>query len=174
MDVKRKETAADRGTGERKTEGAPATGQAPRTAGPAPQDARAAAMKIKIDRTNAAKIEDQLAKVNGRAKAFAITTFGQVENAAALAEARLAALPLTQRAGASATYIPAGPGSNSYRYGADSTELHLVRNTVGWILTAIHPARVYPRSGVRMAVTITPEQRDGIAQRAVAGFHIAA
>jgi hypothetical protein len=128
---------------------------------------------IRISPENGEKIIAALAAVNGRAQSFTVQNYSEVDRIMCRMEARLAPLPKADRAGATATYTPAGPSANAYKYAAKSTLLRMERRATGWFLTGIEPTEVYPRAGERISVTISEAQRDEIARRAVADFAVA-
>jgi len=127
---------------------------------------------IKITPANAARIQALLADANGRATSHTICSCAVVIAIADAAEERLSALPKKERVGASLTHTPAGPWASAYKYAAQTTCLRMERRASGWFLTSAERAEVYPRAPQRDSMTITPEQRDEIARRAVAEFSI--
>jgi hypothetical protein len=127
---------------------------------------------IKITADNAAKINAVLAEANGKATSHTIRSWVVVDSIATDAESRLSALPKAERAGATLVHTPAGPSAKSYKYAAATTRLRMERRASGWFLTSAERAEVYPRAQQRDSMTITPEQRDEIARRAVAEYNI--
>ena len=118
---------------------------------------------IKITTANAA---------NGRATSHTVRCAGDVIAIADDAEARLAALPKAERAGATLVHTPAGPWASAFKYAAQSTRLIMERRSTGWFLIIAERVEVYPRAPQRDAMTISGAQRDEIARRAVAEFNI--
>jgi hypothetical protein len=127
---------------------------------------------IKITPANAARIHAMLDEANGRATSHTIRACSDVIAIADAAEDMLSALPKAERAGATLVHTPAGPSAKSYKYAAATTCLRMERRSTGWFLTSADRAEVYPRAPQRDSMTITPEQRDEIARRAVSGFNI--
>ena len=125
---------------------------------------------IKIDVKNAAAITDALKEVNGRATSFTLTTFSEVQDFADAAEAQLAVLPKSDRIGAGAQCVPAGPSANAYKHAAKSTRICIERRSTGWFLNLVFEDTVYPKSSAVCRVTITAAQRDEIQRRSVADF----
>jgi hypothetical protein len=129
---------------------------------------------VKIIPGNRGSVEAMLDAVNGRASAFAVTTYEEVESAASDAEKRLEGLPKADRAGAKASWRPAGPSAKSYKYRAASTVIALERRAAGWYLTGATRTEVYPAAPEKLTVFVTEAQADEIARRAVAGFTVMA
>ena len=84
----------------------------------------------------------------------------------------LSALPKAERAGATLVHTPAGPSAKSYKYAAATTRLFMHRRATGWFLISAERAEVYPRAPQRDVMTISTDQRDEIARRAVSEFNI--
>jgi hypothetical protein len=127
---------------------------------------------IKIIPANFDAIKAELARVNGRADSFTITSASDVSYVADQTEKRLAILPKADRAGARATYTPGGPGARAYKYEAKSTFIQIERRSAGWYLTAVSATTVSPREDARLSVSITPAQSSEIQRRSVADFRI--
>ena len=127
---------------------------------------------IKITAANAAKINAALDAANGKATSHTIRSWVLVDTIAEAAESRLAALPKAQRKGATLVHVPAGPSASAYKYAAQTTRLRMERRATGWFLVSAERAEVYPRAPQRDVMTISSEQRDEIARRAVAEFNI--
>ena len=127
---------------------------------------------IKITPANAARIQAMLAEANGRATSHTIRACSEVIAIADAAEDMLSALPKAERAGATLVHTPAGPSAKSYKYAAATTRLFMHRRATGWFLISAERAEVYPRAPQRDAMTISTDQRDEIARRAVAEFNI--
>ena len=127
---------------------------------------------IKITDTNATKIQDALEAVNGKAAAWTIMLFRDVERVAEKVEKKLASLPKADRVGAVATFRPAGPTAKSYKYAARSTTITMERRATGWFLTDVIASDVYPKMAEALDVAITQEQADEIQRRAIAEFHV--
>jgi len=131
-------------------------------------------MKIAIAEKNLAAIETELKKINGKAQSFALTSFNEVQVAAGVAEKKLAALPKSDRAGATLTYRPNGPSANSYKYDADSTIIRLARTSSGWFLVDVIKSKVSPKQPQFFELTISEKQAEEIKRRAIAGFCVRA
>jgi len=127
---------------------------------------------IKITDTNVTKIQDALAAVNGKAEAWTIMLFRDVERVAEKVEKKLAALPKADRVGAVTTFRPAGPTAKSYKYAARTTTIKMERRATGWFLTDVIASDVYPKMAEALDVAITQEQADEIQRRAIAEFHV--
>jgi len=135
-------------------------------------------MKINLTRTdaNVAAVNAALADVNGKASAFAITSWAQVMEVAQEAERRLeaAGLPKATRKGAVVAYRPAGPSAKAYKYAARSTRVTITRGSSDWYLTDVQAVSVYPRSVEQTATNISPEQRAIIIDHALEAFRVVA
>ena len=127
---------------------------------------------IKITMKNAQKINAALDAANGKATSHTIRSAATICNIADDAEARLSALPKSERKGATLVHIPAGPSASAYKYAAATTRIVIERRATGWFLISAERAEVYPRAAQRTAMTISPAQRDEIARRAVSEFNI--
>ena len=127
---------------------------------------------IKITADNAAKINAVLAEANGKATSHTIRSWVLVDSVADEAESRLSALPKADRKGATLTHTPAGPSASSYKYAAQTTRILIERRATGWFLISAARAEVYPRAPQRDVMTISTDQRDEIARRAVAEFNV--
>ena len=129
---------------------------------------------IKIDLKNTDTIEAALAEVNGRATSFTVTHYYEVARVMRRAEKGLDALPKAARTGATATFIPAGPSANSYKYAAKSTRLSMARRATGWYLTEVAEAHVYPKTNDSLRITISQGQASEISRRAISAFTVLA
>jgi len=133
-------------------------------------------MKINLTRTdaNVAAVNAALADVNGKASAFAITSWAQVMEVAQEAERRLeaAGLPKAARKGAVVAYRPAGPSAKAYKYASRSTDIWLLRGASDWFLTHVYGAVVYPLDKEKVTTNITREQRAIIVDHALGPFFI--
>lgn len=127
---------------------------------------------IKIVPSNYAAIHAELDRVNGRANSFTISSALDVQRVTERAEKRLSMLPKADRAGAKASYIPAGPSARAYKYDAKSTCVYVERKSAAWYLVDVRSATVYPRDSESLDVHITPAQAAEIARRAVAEFNV--
>ena len=130
-------------------------------------------MRIKIDQKNATKIEAELEVVNGKATAFTIQHYGELERAAAQAEQKLENLPKALRSGARLHYTPAGPKKNSYKYAAKSTHVVMERGSTGWFLVSVTAGLVQPKCTEKHAITITRAQAAALRLRATRDFFVA-
>jgi hypothetical protein len=129
---------------------------------------------IKIIEENRPKIDEAFDDANGRADANTLTgsaAYSIAKDAETELEDR--GLPVSRRAGAKATYTPAGPPL-SYKYSMTTTTFEIERNSSGWRLTNVEKTKVYPRSAGGMTLTITREQADIVMQKALKGLRIAA
>jgi len=131
-------------------------------------------MRIAIDSQFAAKIEEELQKVNGKAEAFTIRYFTDLVSFAEDAEKKLekSKLPKSERKGALVTVTPAGPAAKSYKYASKSTTVTLERGSRGWMLVDVFSSTVYPGQSSRVKMTITEAQRDIIAKKAVEDYFV--
>ncbi|MHA7870562.1 MAG: hypothetical protein ACX93U_24100 [Salipiger thiooxidans] len=113
---------------------------------------------MKINLKNDAKVEEQLKKVNGRAKQYTITTAEQVREIVKLADEKLAGvLPKSAWQGAEATCSASGP-SNSYKYSAKSTRVVLQRGSSAWFVVKVEERMINPGSRRSCHVQLTAEQ----------------
>ena len=135
-------------------------------------------MKINLARTdaNTAAVNAALAAVNGRAEAFAITSWWEVAEIAREAEERLqaAGVPKAARKGVVVSHVPAGPSARAYKYDARSTEVTITRGSSGWYLTGVRPATVYPRSAPMTRTFISPDQWEIVVNHALEPFTVTA
>ena len=132
-------------------------------------------MKIKITTENAAKINEALDAVNGKATAFTIHFYDDVMKYAEQIEKMLekSHLPKAERGGVIAVIRPAGPSANAYKYAAKSTAITIERGSKDWFLTKVSEASVFPKQNESATVKITPAQRDTITKKAVEAYTIA-
>lgn len=128
--------------------------------------------RIECTTDNIAAIDEALRAVNGRATAFAVTDAELVAKFGMLAESRLEEMHVvvSDRNGATATYNPAGPSANSYKYAAASTLITLSRQAGKWYITNIEKSRVWPRQPERFNVRITDKAADNLEKRVMAAF----
>ena len=108
--------------------------------------------QIKIQSTQAQRIEDALKVVNGRAVRHAFTTYGEVAMVARDAESILDNLSVLKadRPGVTVTMVSGQKLPSSYKYNPIRTVIALVRRTAGWYLTDVaassdHSATHQPR-----------------------------
>lgn len=114
---------------------------------------------IKIDIKNAATIEAALAAVNGRAEAHTYTTFYEVADVAAKAEAALENLLLKgDRPGARWSKTSGSKVANSYKNSRLATTVVLERKTAGWYLVEVHSVSVMESGGGKGRLTLTQAQ----------------
>lgn len=129
---------------------------------------------IRITEDNRDKVDEAFDDANGRADANTLTgsaAYSIAKDAEKELEDR--GLPVSRRAGAKATYTPAGP-PRSYKYSMTTTTFEIERNSNGWRLMAVEKTKVYPRFAGGMNLTITREQADIVMQQALKGLRIAA
>ncbi len=93
------------------------------------------------------EIEALLASVNGRATRWTIGKVSEVRIAADKAELQLAnvRLPQKDRIGATAIAYGDAPDRSAYKYGVDSTRIHLRRYADGWRIMAAARVALYPK-----------------------------
>jgi len=127
---------------------------------------------IKITEENAADIEAALAAINGRASAFATTSFARIAEIVGMAEKQIAILPRSSRVGVSISHIPAGPSAKAYGHSAVSTRVTLEWKSAGWHLVGVERTKVYPRSPERVRISLSLRQAEEIARRSVSSFVI--
>lgn len=115
---------------------------------------------LKISPESAASIDEAIATVAGRKKAF-IHSSSDIIVLAKDAEKRLEVLgiPTSRRAGASAHYVHGGP-AKAYRYNAQGTCVRMLRKSTGWVISSIALATIRPGSGEVSDVVISEAQRD--------------
>ena len=109
------------------------------------------------------RVEAALLSVNGRARTFTLTTYGDVRAIVRKVEERLDSLGVSKKnqLGAEVTFVPCGPTSNSYKYAAITTRITLIRTSGGWFLTDVARDEVYPNSDERLQIALS---RDGCEQ----------
>ena len=132
-------------------------------------------MKIKITTENAAKINEALDAVNGKATAFTIHFYDDVMKYAEAVEKMLekSQLPKAERSGAAAQIRPAGPSTNAYKYAAKSTTIRIERGSKDWFLVNVSETSVHPKQNESIRITISPAQRDTITRKALEGYRVA-
>ena len=132
-------------------------------------------MKIKIDRTNpesVSAIRAALETVNGRSKAHAYTTFGEIESIAKNTEEFLYEF-LTKADFSGAEYVVASgdPVANSYNNKRNGTEVTLRRGSSAWYLVEARQVELGTNGGGRGFLRMTRKQ-DQIARDRVSRNYV--
>jgi len=111
----------------------------------------------------AQRVEAALLSVNGRARSFTVTAYGDVRAVVDKVEERLDRLGVSKsnRLGAEVTFVPGGPRSNRYNHAAISTKITLIKTSGGWFLTRVERDLVYPTASERLKIALS---RDGCEQ----------
>lgn len=122
--------------------------------------------------TTAAKVQAELDAVNGAARAFTVKYANDIYHCALGAERYIAenGVPVSDRAGATVTFCPAGPVSNAYQSPGISTEFTLTRGRTHWYLTDVKRVAVYPGNPKRFDVKISDAAVENLVKRVVARF----
>ena len=115
---------------------------------------------MKIVPENAAAIEAELAKANGRASSHTVTSFAEVADEAYRAERKLEALgiPKSKRAGATFRVQSGGKVAKAYRRARRVTVLTMIRRASGWYLGELYSTEVYPDESGYGRLKLTAEQ----------------
>jgi hypothetical protein len=118
---------------------------------------------IKITQANAKAIEAALAAVNGRATAHTFTTFGEVQNMAATAEAKLNALSIPKAMRKDAVWSETSGAAVTNAYAKKSSTraanwVRLERRSADWFLTNVGKTEIYKEGGGPGRLTLTKEQ----------------
>jgi len=113
------------------------------------------------------RIQDALDSVNGRAAAFAVIEPHLVYRVSRDAEARLDEylVPIAERTGAMATFVPSGPQAAAYGHSAISTRITLTRRGRGWHLTSVERVKIWPRNPPRFIVSVKAKAIDAACAR---------
>ncbi len=121
-------------------------------------------------------VVNALRAVNGKAEAYALTTFIEIWSVAHRAEELLGSRGVAKkrRVGTTVTYEPSGPSANSYKYAAISTTIYLKRVADGWRLIGANRSSVYPKSTETFSLTISPEAAADINRAAFASITVRA
>jgi len=114
-------------------------------------------------------IHAMLHAANGLATAHTINHASLVSALAHRAEKQLgeSGLSLKDRVGARLIARPGGPSKSAYKYRAATTRVEMVRNGVGWKITAVDRVEVYPRQAEAFALSISQTQAATIQERAL-------
>lgn len=133
---------------------------------------------IKIIPSNAAAIEAALKAVNGKAEAHAYTSYYEIVELVANADAELARidLPRSMHAGAEYRALSGEKVNGTYAKKARTraaTRVRLERRSSAWYLTSIEAAEVWQQGGSQRLV-ITPEQQAEALKRFSASLFVAA
>lgn len=133
---------------------------------------------IKINIENAAAITAALKAVNGKAEAHAYTSYYEIVELTANADAELAriGLPRSMHTGAEYRALSGEKVSGTYAKKARTraaTRVCLERRSTGWFLTSIQAAEVWQEGGNQRLV-ITTEQQTEALRRFSASLFVAA
>lgn len=117
-------------------------------------------------------VEDALKAVNGRASSFTLTLYSEVMHVVKEVEDKLSARGVSKSAmtGVTATYKPAGPSANAYKYSAKSTIITVKRVADGWRLVDVAETQVYPRENGKLSIVLTEKARDAVLRHAFDGM----
>lgn len=128
-------------------------------------------MKIRI--TDTEKLQAAIDEAAGKASSF-IPSAEDLQAAAENAEEIMAdtKLPVALRNGSWMVHTPAGPDTNSYKYGAISLRTMMSRTGSGWFVTGIERCKVYSKNPERVNVGVTEAQAEEIRRRSTAGLTI--
>jgi uncharacterized protein involved in type VI secretion and phage assembly len=127
-----------------------------------------------IEAPIAAAIEEALSEANGKASAFTITTFCQVNNFCVRLEADLQNRGITLKSlvGTVATLTSEGPSAKAYKYTATGTRITVKRVTDGWRLIDVKRVGVYPKQPARRTVEVSAAAADDIRRHMFEGLQI--
>lgn len=132
-------------------------------------------MRIKINETNAPKIEEALDAVNGKAAAHTITSYTEVAKIAEAFEADLEkrGVAKSRQRGAVFEYVPDGKAlPNAYKSSAITTKVVIERGPTGSFLIGVERDRLFPGSPGTDVAHITEEQADLIRAKAFKGLRV--
>ena len=117
-------------------------------------------MKIKICTANIDLINNELAKVNGEAKAAILAKYAEVirviEGAENYAEKFISR---SEMQGLVVDHISGEKVANSYKYGRNATSISILRGSNAWFLTKIERTKVGTWGG-KTVVKFTENQRN--------------
>jgi hypothetical protein len=133
-------------------------------------------MKIKITENNSQAIQAALDAVNGKATAFTVHTFNTVDSVSRLIKKQFyrVEVPFVDRAGGMATFQPARPQAQSYKYSMWSTVITVQIGADGktCYLTDVESAKVYPGQGERFDLRMTSKAHAAYVARCAKRFGI--
>ena len=130
-------------------------------------------MKIKVCIENREKIENLLKEVNGLAKEYTFTSFGEVYNIVCKVENKLSesGIPKKDRKGA---FIAARSGGNkkpgSYKYKRKVNYLGIERGGYHWFITSVWLDTAYSDEAGFVDVFLTPDQKKKAIENFLASF----
>lgn len=121
-----------------------------------------------------AAVEEALSEVNGKASAFTITTFCEVNDFCVELEAELQNRGITLKSlvGTVATLTSEGPSAGAYKYSATGTRVTVKRVTDGWRLIDVKRVDVYPKQPARRTVEVSAAAADDIRRHMFEGLQI--
>jgi hypothetical protein len=127
-----------------------------------------------IEAPIAAAVEEALSEVNGKASAFTITTFCEVNDFCVELEEELQNRGITLKSlvGTVATLTSEGPSARAYKYTATGTRITVKRVTDGWRLIAVKRVDVYPKQPARRTVEVSAAAADDIRRHIFEGLQI--
>lgn len=127
-----------------------------------------------IEAPIAAAVEEALSEANGKASAFTITSFSQVDNFCVGLEAELQnrGISLKSLVGTVATLTSEGPSAKAYKYTATGTSITVKRVTDGWRLIDVKRVDVYPKQPARRTVEVSAAAADDIRRHMFEGLQI--
>lgn len=132
-------------------------------------------MRIKINETNAPKIEEALDAVNGKAAAHTITSYTEVAKIAEAFEADLEkrGVAKSRQRGAVFEYVPDGKAlPNAYKSSAITTKVVIERGPTGSFLIGVERENKYPGSSGTDVANVNEEQADLIRAKALKGISV--
>ena len=130
---------------------------------------------MKININNTAKIESSLARVNGKATSFTVTSAQDLHDVCGEATNTLAshALPKNLWYGTMVTYRPNGPHAKSYRYGSISTTVTMQLGHNGqWFLTDAVKSIVLPKQSRQFEITVSQAALDALVAGVTQKFRV--
>ncbi|MBM2324315.1 MULTISPECIES: hypothetical protein [Marivita] len=127
-----------------------------------------------IEAPIAAAVEEALSEVNGKASAFTLTTFCEVNDFCVELEEELQNRGITLKSllGTVATLISEGPSAKAYKYSASGTKITVKRVTDGWRLIDVKRVDVYPKQPARRTVEVSAAAADDIRRHMFEGLQI--
>jgi hypothetical protein len=123
-------------------------------------------MKLNIPISERDKIEEALAKVNGKAKVFTLD-FPGIVNVVNRTDRIFSKFDATAKetTGATVEYRPRGPRAKSYGYRARSTAIVLKLRSGDWHLVSAIEEHVHPGQGERFKIRVKPAAKTAMMAR---------
>lgn len=129
---------------------------------------------MRINISNAQKINAALKDVNGRSESFTIRDQEEVLAITKKAELFLfnAQLSESDWRGARFEFRPAGPRASGYKYAANSTRITIERGSKDWFLVSVMKDAVSPRESASKTLYLTSDHIEKSKQNTIARNHI--